>query len=309
MVDRQRIQELVEGISAAAATLDSVRLMEVCGTHTVSLFRSGVKSLLPERVRLISGPGCPVCVTSAGYVDTACELAGREGVLLHYTTSGALTGSYTNSVSYAAIALCRGAAAELAEPERQCLLKLARDQVREHLRSGKPLAEVEKRYPLTPRLKKPGPAFVTLTRAGRLRGCIGHVVPVKPLYQSVLENAVNACRDPRFRVNPVTAAEEPALHIEVSVLSRHRQTAGVDDIKVGRDGLIIRRGRNQGLLLPQVPVQQKWDKPRYLAELCRKAGLPLEAWKDPQTRIYRFSAQVFGEPHPATASGPAEPKP
>lgn len=238
-------------------------------------------------------------------VATALEaLADRpdcEGVLLGYTTSGAITGDWTNSVSYAAIGLCRGAAAPLTEAEQKVLLRLARDQVREHLRTGKALADVEKKYDLTGRLKKPAPAFVTLTRGGRLRGCIGHVLPVEPLHASVMHNAVSACKDPRFTAEPVTAAEEPKLHVEVSVLSRFKQIGGVDEIQVGRDGLIIRYGQRQGLLLPQVPVQQKWNRDQYLIALCRKAGLPPDAWKDRDTRIYRFTAQVFGEEHAATA--------
>ena len=245
-------------------------------------------------------------------VATALEVfadrSDLEGVVLGYTASGAMLKDWTNSVSYAAIALCRGAAAPLTASEQDLLLRLARDQVREYLRSGKPLADVEKAYELTPRLKKRAPAFVTLTRAGRLRGCIGHVLPIEPLYQSVMRNAISACRDPRFVTDPVTAAEEPKLHVEISVLSRYRMIGGIDEIKLGRDGLIIRRGNRQGLLLPQVPIQQKWDLDRYLVGLCRKAGLPADAWKSPDTRIFRFAAQVFGEPHapetPTTATRP-----
>lgn len=258
-------------------------------------------------VDLVEATGATICGRWA--VATGLEVFGQradvEGVALGYTTSGAVTKNWDNSVSYAAIALCAGAASPLTDKEQACLLRMARDQVREFLKTGKELAGVEKRYPLTGRLKKPGPAFVTLTRDGDLRGCIGHVVPVEPLYKSVLHNAVAACRDRRFVGNRVTAAEEPKLHIEVSVLSRYRKIAGTDEIKIGRDGLIIRCGRSSGLLLPQVPVQQKWDLRAYLRGICRKAGLPAQAIKDPNTRLYRFSAQVFGEPHAATASAPA----
>ena len=245
-------------------------------------------------------------------VAVALEVFGErgdcEGVLLGYNTSGAMLKDWTNSVSYAAIALCSGAAAPLTEAEQKVLLRLARDQVRQHLRSGKPLADVEKKYELTPRLKKHAPAFVTLTRGGRLRGCIGHLLPVEPLHQSVMHNAVSACKDPRFVANPITAAEEPELHIEISILSRFRQIGGAEEIKIGRDGLIIRRGPRQGLLLPQVPVQQGWNLNQYLVGLCRKAGLPADAWKAPGTRIYRFTAQVFGEPHATTAPAETGPK-
>ena len=309
------------------AVLDDRTLIVVSSdfTHYGPAYRYvPFKEKVPERLRQLDGAAIDriLAVDRLGFMDfctqTGATICGRagialalealggqdvEGVLLAYTTSGAVTGDYTNSVSYAAIALCRGAAAPLSEAEQRCLLKLARDQVRRYLKDGKQLEGVERDYPLTGRLKKPGAAFVTLTRDGRLRGCIGHVVPVMPLYKSVLANAINACRDPRFVTNPVTSAEEPKLHIEISVLSRYRQIASVDEIKVGRDGLIIRRGRQQGLLLPQVPVQQKWNLQQYLEGLCRKAGLPPTAWKDKDTRIYRFTAQVFGEKHAPGGSG------
>jgi len=231
-------------------------------------------------------------------------VAGAEGVLLGYTTSGEMTKDWTNSVSYAAVALCRGAADPLTADEQTLLLRMARDRLRAHL-SGKDFADPLKRYPLTPRLKTPGAAFVTLTTAGRLRGCIGHVRPRMPLYASVLANTVAAAaRDPRFAGDRLAAADEPQVRIEISVLSRHRRVRGIEEIEVGRDGLIIRRGRRGGLLLPQVPVQQKWDLSAYLAGICRKAGLPDGAWKDPRTRLSRFGAQVFAEPHATTRPKP-----
>ncbi len=261
-------------------------------------------------VDLVEGTGATICGRWAIAValEAFAHRADVEGVALDYATSGAMLKDWTNSVSYAAIVLCRGAAAPLTGAERKVLLRIARDQVREHLRSGKQLADVEKKYELTPRLKKKAPAFVTLTRDGRLRGCIGHILPVEPLYASVLHNAVSACQDPRFVGDPVTAGEEPRLHVEISVLSRFKQIGGVDEIKVGRDGLIIRSGRRQGLLLPQVPVQKKWDLQRYLVGLCRKAALPDDAWKAPRTRIYRFTAQVFGEPHERGREATTQPR-
>ncbi len=218
-----------------------------------------------------------------------------EGVLLDYTTSGDMLKDWTNSVSYAAVALCRGAAAPLNEEEQKLLLRLARDRLRAHL-AARELKDVEKSYPLTPRLKKQGAAFVTLKTDDRLRGCIGHVIPVAPLYESVLENAVSACaRDPRFTRDRITAEELPKVQIEISVLSRHRRIENVEEIQIGRDGLIIQRGPRRGLLLPQVPVQERWTREEYLVAICRKAGLPTHAWKFPDTRLSRFTAQVFAE--------------
>ncbi len=288
------------------------------------------KTEVPQRLKYLDGLGIDriLAVDPRGFTEycadyraTICgqkavavtlaifaNQADTEGVLLGYTTSGAITKDYTNSVSYAAIALCRGAAAPLDAAEQKLLLRMARDQLRQHLATGKPMADVEKKYALTPKLKKPAPAFVTLKTGGDLRGCIGHVTPIMPLYQSVLANAVSACsRDPRFVGRRITAAELPKVHIEISVLSRHRRIDDAGDIKIGRDGLILERGRNRGLLLPQVPVEQKWSRDRYLAGISRKAGLAADGWKDPKARLSAFTAQVFGEPHATTR--PASGKP
>ena len=145
------------------------------------------------------------------------------------------------------------------------------------------------------RLNRPSGAFVTLnTRNGALRGCIGSIVPVAPLYRAVSDSAVNAAtRDPRF--HPVARHELPDLHLEISVMGPIEAVSTVEDIMVGRDGLIIRRGRFAGLLLPQVATEYGWDRETFLCHTCQKAGLPPEAWKAPGTQIERFSAEVFGE--------------
>jgi len=217
-----------------------------------------------------------------------------QGLRVAFDTSGRMTGDWTNSVTYASIVFWREGEG-LSEAERQVLLKLARDTVTSYLKEGHQSEVKEGEYNLTPRLRAPGAAFVTLRNEGRLRGCIGHVIAIVPLYQSVAQNAVQACRDPRFTAAPVTGAEEPELSIEISVLTTMRRLLDPRKVEVGRDGLMMVRGRMQGLLLPQVPVEQSWDREEFLAQTCYKAGLQLDAWRDSQTEIYRFSAQVFGE--------------
>ena len=118
---------------------------------------------------------------------------------------------------------------------------------------------------------------------------------VGPLYESIVQNAREACKDHRFVANPITEAEAPALTVEISVLSPTRRVHDLETIVVGRDGLIMARGRNRGVFLPQVPGEQGWDRTQYLTHLCGKAGLPSDAWKDPQTEVSRFTAQVFHE--------------
>ncbi|HOP28341.1 MAG TPA: AmmeMemoRadiSam system protein A [Spirochaetota bacterium] len=137
-------------------------------------------------------------------------------------------------------------------------------------------------------------AFVTLHIKGNLRGCIGYIEGVKPVPDTIREMALSsAFRDPRF--SPLTAAEFKSIDIEISILSPIVKVENIDDIVVGRDGLIISKGFNRGLLLPQVPVEQKWDRDTFLTHTCFKAGLPGDTWKKPGVEIEKFSAQVFSE--------------
>jgi len=212
-------------------------------------------------------------------------------------SSGRQTGDWTNSVTYTSIAFWR-AGEGLTGAEKQTLLRLARDTVTHFLKTGEKPAADPAKYDLTPALKARGAAFVTLKNAGRLRGCIGHITAVGPLHESIIENACQACKDQRFVGNPITEAEGPALTVEISVLSPTRRVHDLETITVGRDGLIMARGRSRGVFLPQVPVEQGWDRTQYLTHLCGKAGLPSDAWKDPETEVYRFTAQVFHEKKP-----------
>jgi AmmeMemoRadiSam system protein A len=144
-------------------------------------------------------------------------------------------------------------------------------------------------------LLSPGMSFVTWKRAGELRGCIGSVEPVRPLWEDVEANAVHALlRDPRFA--RATADELPLLHLEISVLTPFEPVADpLRDVNVGVHGLLVERGDRRGLLLPQVPVEWGWDVATFLAHTCRKAGLPFDAWRTPGTNVFRFAAEVFGE--------------
>ena len=140
-------------------------------------------------------------------------------------------------------------------------------------------------------------AFVTLHKAGQLRGCIGYTSVRKPLYQIVRDTAaLAALRDPRFA--PVTAEELPELDYEISVLSPLHHLLDPEKVEVGRHGLLIKRGVHEGLLLPQVPVEQGWDRETFLAHTCLKAGLPADSWRDQDTDIFCFTAEVFADPKP-----------
>ena len=143
-------------------------------------------------------------------------------------------------------------------------------------------------------LKEKRGAFVTLKKRGHLRGCIGYIKAVKPLWETVQEMAVAAAfHDPRF---PSLQPDEIRdLTFEISVLSPLRHIKDINEIEVGKHGLYIVRGCNSGLLLPQVAVEYEWDRESFLKETCYKAGLPSQAWKDKETQIYIFSADYFGD--------------
>lgn len=228
-----------------------------------------------------------------------------QGRSIAYALSGDVTEDFTNSVTYSGIGFWRFGSG-LNEGEQSTLLRLSRDVVIDYFdRDTVPIVDVEQ-YELTPRLESLGAAFVTLRNEGELRGCIGDIVAMKPLFLSAAENAYQASLDPRFEENPVKRDEVPDLQIEISVLTPMRRLVNPGDVRVGTDGLLIVRGRNAGVLLPQVPVEEGWDREQFLAAACLKAGLPADAWRNSQTEIYRFSAQVFGEEELGAAPTPNE---
>ena len=175
------------------------------------------------------------------------------------------------------------------EPATRFLLALARETIQSRLNRD-PLPTPE---PADPTLLEPRGAFVTLKIDGHLRGCIGHVIGVAPLWRAVRDNAIAAAfEDPRFE--PLGVDELPHTHIEISALTPLRRV-DFDQIVVGRDGILLERGPARGLLLPQVATEYGWDRDTFLDHTCRKAGLEPGCWRHPDTKISVFSAQVFGE--------------
>ena len=143
-------------------------------------------------------------------------------------------------------------------------------------------------------LRRPAGAFVTLTKGGNLRGCIGSIHAVEPLYRAVATSAISAAfRDPRFY--PLQKEEMPQIELEISVMGPIERVTNIEEIEVGRDGLIVSRGRNAGLLLPQVAIDYGWDRQTFLDQTCIKAGLEPGAWRSEQTHIEKFAAEVFSE--------------
>lgn len=178
-------------------------------------------------------------------------------------------------------------------PARKFLLSLARDSIRIYLTEGR---QAERGVDYPPVVPGRRGAFVTLTGAdGALRGCIGTILPVGPLDETVARMAVSAAsQDPRFP--PVTLDELPSLHVEISALTVPEAVTDLEAIEVGRHGLIVSQGRQKGLLLPQVAPEWGWDRQEFLEHTCVKAGLPKNAWREPSTRVEWFEAEVWGEP-------------
>jgi len=177
------------------------------------------------------------------------------------------------------------------DPEdRRALLQIARNsisrQVGRTVESGPDMDRTK--------LESMCGAFVSIHKKGALRGCIGTFTAEGPLHQTVEEMAISASsRDPRFP--SVKADELDAIDIEISVLSPLKRIDDVSEIEVGRHGIYIVRGFHRGVLLPQVATKYDWDRETFLKQTCLKAGLPEESWKRPDTEIYTFTADIFGE--------------
>ena len=179
----------------------------------------------------------------------------------------------------------------LSPESRADLLGLARGTLEAHFR-GEPPPRLGSDRAET--FGEPRGLFVTLRKDGQLRGCIGTLAPTGDLTRCVSEYALrSALEDPRFA--PLAEEELPRCAIEISVLSAPRAIEGPDDIEIGRDGLILELRGRRGLLLPQVAGEWGFDAGRFLAEVSRKAGLPPDAWRDADARLWAFGAEVFSE--------------
>ncbi len=178
-------------------------------------------------------------------------------------------------------------AGEYSPEERELLLHLA------HQAIDSELEHAEMPLPAIPEhLQQQRGAFTTLHLEGDVRGCVGYVFPVAPLFQTIIETArAAAFQDMRFL--PVTREEAPQLQISISVLSPLFPVKA-EEVELGKHGLLVTQGNRRGLLLPQVPAEHGWDRKTFLEQTCRKAGLPSDAWQHGAT-LEAFTAEIFGE--------------
>jgi AmmeMemoRadiSam system protein B/AmmeMemoRadiSam system protein A len=229
-------------------------------------------------------------------------LGANRGKILKYLNSGDVTGDRSRVVGYGAGVFYKtveekermkeekkaGVDLGLNEEEKKALRQIAKTVIENKAR-GKAVPEFKVESPL---LKENRGAFVTLHKRGQLRGCIGYIEGHGPLHQTIEEMAEAAAfKDPRF--TPVREKELPELDIEISVLTPLRRIKDVNEIQVGKDGIYIKKGWFSGLLLPQVATEYAWDRLTFLEHTCQKAGLPSNAWKEKDTEIYIFSADIF----------------
>lgn len=178
------------------------------------------------------------------------------------------------------------------DEQKQILLETARDTVKAVIgRKSPPQPESE-----DPELTAYCGCFVTLKNHGKLRGCIGQFTSDIPLIHLVVEMAkASAIGDPRFLADPITIDELNQLDVEISVLSPLKKTDDPLSLRLGVDGIYIKRDRVSGCFLPQVATESGWSKEEFLSHCCaHKAGLPADAWKRPETEVYLFTAEVFG---------------
>jgi AmmeMemoRadiSam system protein A/AmmeMemoRadiSam system protein B len=223
-------------------------------------------------------------------------------------TSGRMTGDFTNSVTYLSLVYrssggwprVSGRSHGAQGPEvlgaegREMALRIARTTLEDYLERGHVPDAQELGVPSSGPMRETHAAFVTLKKEGALRGCIGHIFPVEPLWRSIRDNAIAAAvKDRRF--SPVAADELDDLEIEISVLTRPAPVAGPEEFEVGRHGVVLRAHGRSAVFLPQVAPEQGWDRTTTLTYLARKAGLAADAWRTPDAKLSVFEAQVFAE--------------
>lgn len=237
-----------------------------------------------------------------------------KGTILKYDTSGRQTGDFTNSVSYGSIVFTRPhgektkghtslKALDRHNPNKEgkrmdtkakkTLLEIARKTLEAAINND-PIPEFEV---TDPAIQGKQGAFVTLRNHGKLRGCIGRFISDIPLYRVVSEMAVAAStQDPRFQLDPITSSELKDINIEISILSPLEKTTNPLNIELGKHGIYIKKGYHSGCFLPQVATETGWSKEEFLSQCCYgKAGLPAEAWKDPKTDVFIFTAEIIEE--------------
>jgi len=246
-------------------------------------------------------------ITMCGFIPVGVLLnmfggGNYRGTMTDYYRSGDRGNDYSMSVSYASIAISNQPATgmNLSDKEKKTLLALARQSLIDHFGGNvTDMTQWREHHKDTLQFNQKVGVFVTLKKKDRLRGCIGTIIGREPLCDGVQNNALSAgLRDPRFE--PVKQKELADIDIEISVMTPLQRISDYKKIRLGIDGVIIRKGYSQAVYLPQVATETGWGLDRFLSSLCQKAGLPQRAYKSDDMEFYIFQALVFGEKEPET---------
>ncbi len=298
LMDRDVFEHLAAGLSQLASRQDVLIIASTDLSHYHDYATAkemdgkmidAIKRLsVQESFRLTSAGEAEMCGSSA--VLVALEASRRVGAnraeVYSSANSGDVSGDLGRVVGYVSAGLFVD---PLDQAGRMELLRIARETITSYVRDRK----VPKFDILDQRFEADGAVFVTINTHGRLRGCVGDVRSWRPLIDSVVDNAVRAStKDTRFP--PMSPHELKDMELEISILSHLTPVDSIEEIVVGRHGLLLSKSGRSGLLLPQVPVQQGWDRLTFLQQLSMKADLPPDAWRQGAT-IYRFTADVFHE--------------
>ncbi|MBU1852693.1 MAG: AmmeMemoRadiSam system protein B [Candidatus Omnitrophica bacterium] len=279
-IDRETLEFIKGGdVPGLEAHISGVKARNVPGEDTVCCGIDGIKTIM-ELSNILGGEIEILKYANSGDVEIGdkSRVVGYSSVVIYIPEESDKKGETIMSNEY------------LNKKEKQKLIDIARASIIEAV-AGEKQAGIEV---TEERLKENCGAFVTIKKHGQLRGCIGYIIAVKSLYETVKDVAKSAAiNDPRF--SPVSKEELDEIELEISALTTLKKIIDVDKIEVGKHGIYMKRGFNSGLLLPQVATEYGWDKETFLEHTCMKAGLPATAWKDSSTEIYIFSAEVFSE--------------
>jgi AmmeMemoRadiSam system protein B/AmmeMemoRadiSam system protein A len=288
--------------SAKDAEEVDMKTLEAIATLDPEKLQATIRSQTARRIPNLSTCACgeaPIMVAMAA----AREMGATKGKMISHAHSGNIPiGDRDRVVGYGAVLIAAGYqetpadvfAGDGKDPriglsDRKYLLKLARETIDLYLKVKMvPLPRLS-----TPVRREKHGVFVTLKKRGDLRGCIGRMIPDRPLAELVGAMALEAAfEDPRF--NPVVLKELPDLELEISVLTPMERVSGPEEIVIGRDGVLLQKGGRSAVFLPQVAPEQGWQKEEMLSHLSMKAGLPADAWKS-GTTFSTFQAIVFSE--------------
>lgn len=278
-----------------AAVKTDQQIADAIVTNDPEKFLGAMESCTREKVDNLATGCCswPSVITLMYITENEPEMTYKQ--ILYKNSGDSHYGEKDRVVGYYALSVSKEKlhTMNLTESEKQELLKIARNTIINYLKNDR-IPDIDEKS-LLPGLKNNAGAFVTLKKDGGLRGCIGHFEADKPLYSIVQQMAVAASTND-YRFDRVTQPEMKQIDIEISVLTPMRKISDVSQIRLGTDGVYIKKGGRSGTFLPQVATDTGWNLEEFLGHCARdKAGIGWDGWKDRDAEIFVYQAFVFGE--------------